>query len=272
MGINRNWIYGFAWSAAGLKADGQRRQQLFQTSTASNFVYFITACGVCLYALVVNLDAFVVIQEVQSAAEWEGWRLAFANPSSFLCVVLLPTVCWMFNRVSNDDRGVSFVLIGTVAFNATIAHLAVSEASSPGTSVLFFQTIGWMVAMFACVVGFATCLKLGKFKVESEESHWLTVGRVQGRWVGWVWALACVIYVAFAIFWRMPKSGSVSVGITYDDGLLLSLMTLVVLLSITMSQLVQNGTTITMSLLLMFPLVVLASLKLAVSQWLIPSP
>ena len=255
-------IYGFAWSAAGLKADGQRRQQLFQTSAASNFVYFITACGVCLYALVVNLDAFVVIQEVQSAAEWEGWRLAFANPSSFLCVVLLPTVCWMFNRVSNDDRGVSFVLIGTVAFNATIAHLAVSEASSPGTSVLFFQMIGWIVAMLACVIGFATCLKLGKFKVESEESHWLTVGRVQGRWVGWVWALAGVIYVAFAICWSMPESGSTSVGITYDDGLLLSLMTLVVLLSITMSQLVQNGTTITMSLLLMFPLAVLASLKL----------
>ena len=55
----------------------------------------------------------------------------------------------MFNRVSNDDRGVSFVLIGTVAFNATIAPL-VSEASSPGTSVLFFQTIGWMVAMLLC--------------------------------------------------------------------------------------------------------------------------
>ena len=251
-------IYGFAWSAAGLKADGQRRQQLFQTSTASNFVYFITACGVCLYALVVNLDAFVVIEEVRSAAEWKGWRLAFANPSAFVCVVLLPAVCWMFNRVSNGDRGVSFVLIGTVAFNATIAHLAVSGASSPGTSVLFFQTIGWIVAMFACVVSFATRLKLGKFKAESEESHWLTVRRVQGRWVGWVSALACVIYVAFAIFWSMPNSGSV----TYDDGFLLSLMALVVLLSITMSQLVQNGTTITMSLLLMFPLAVLASLKL----------
>ncbi len=251
-------LYGLAWSAAGLKADGRRRQQLFQTSSASNFVYFITACGVCLYALVVNLDALVVIGEIQSAAEWKGWRSAFANPSAFVCVLLLPTVCWMFNRVSQGDRGVSFVLIGTVALNATIAHLAVPDVSLPGTSVLFFQTIGWIVALFACVVGFATCLKLGKFKADSEESHWLAVRRVQGRWVGWVSALAYAIYIAFAIFWSMPNSGSV----TYDDGLLLSLMVLVVLLSITMSQLVQNGTTITMSLLLMFPLAVLASLKL----------
>ncbi len=256
-------LYGLAWSAAGLKAHGRRRQQLFQTSSASNFVYFITACGVCLYALVVNLDALVVIGEIQSVDEWIGWRSAFANPSAFVCVLLLPTVCWMFNRVSQGDRGVSFVLIGTVALNATIAHLAVPDVSLPGTSVLFFQAIGWIVALFACVVGFATCLKLGKFKADSEESHWLTVRQVQGRWVGWVSALASAIYVAFAIFWSMPDSGSINVSVTYDDGMMLSLMTVVVLLSITMSQLVQNGTTITMSLLLTLPLVVLASLKLS---------
>ena len=253
-------IYGFAWSAAGLKADGQRRQQLFQTSTASNFVYFITACGVCLYALVVNLDAFVVIEEVRSAAEWEGWRLAFANPSAFVCVVLLPAVCWMFNCVSNGDRGVSFVLIGTVALNATIAHLAVSGASSPGTSVLFFQTIGWIVAMFACVVSFATCLKLGKFKADSEESHWLTVRRVQGRWVGWISALAFISYIAFAIFWLEPASSYI---ITFDDGFLLSMMGLVILLYLIFASLTQDGVSIFISLLLTTPFVILVGFKLS---------
>ena len=218
-------LYGLAWSAAGLnKAHGRRRQKLFQTSSASNFVYFITACGVLFICPGSQSGRFVVIGEIQSVDDWKEWRSAFANPSAFVCVLLLPTVCWMFNRVSQGDRGVSFVLIGTVALNATIAHLAVPWISLPGTSVLFFQTIGWIVALFACVVGFATCLKLGKFKADSEESHWLTIRQVQGRWVGWVSALASAIYVAFAIFWSMPDSGSINVSVAYDDGVMLSLM------------------------------------------------
>ena len=83
MGINR---MGFTvlWSAAGPKLMARDVNSCFNVCV--NFVYFITACGVCLYALVVNLDAFVVIQvSLLLNGKAGGWHLLIRLPFCVWC-------------------------------------------------------------------------------------------------------------------------------------------------------------------------------------------
>ncbi|MEC9095775.1 MAG: hypothetical protein VX776_04035, partial [Planctomycetota bacterium] len=248
-------IYGLVWAVAGMKTVGRGLHQLFQRSAASTFVYGFMMVTAVLLMLAAVFDAFIVIDHVSDLDQWlDDWKPAFADWAAFVTAIILPLACWIYDRQWEGRGKISYFVIALLTLNANLAHWLVTDV--PETSVLFNQTIGWLIAITLAVAAFGYLARFVWDQRAGHEQRWDLIRANQSYWIGGISCLSMMSYLAIGIFLSIEN-----VNLVYSDGLLLSLMGIVVVVTLILSHLIQDGVPNVVSLLFATPLIILLAIK-----------